>query len=65
MLKEKEDALKRDLEETEDKLKELKDSSTSEESLTLEQTQTINGFNKKFLILEKTSEKYKESLEKV
>ena len=65
MLKEKEDALKRDLEETEDKLKELKDSSTSEESLTLEQTQTINEFNKKFLILEKTSEKYKESLEKV
>ena len=30
-----------------DKLKELKDSSTSEESLTLEQTQTINEFNKK------------------
>ena len=53
MLKEKEDALKRDLEETEDKLKELKDSSTSEESLTLEQTQTINEFNKKIFNIRK------------
>ena len=53
MLKEKEDALKRDLEETENKLKELKDSSTSEESLTLEQTQTINEFNKKIFNIRK------------
>ena len=66
MLKEKEDALKRDLEETEDKLKELKDSSTSEESLTLEQTQTINEFNKKiFNIRKDLREVQRESLEKV
>ena len=45
LLKQKEDSLKQELEETEEK--KLKEDSINEESISLEQTQTITDFNKK------------------
>ncbi len=54
LLKEKEDSLKKELEDTEKKLKELTDGNEiDQESLTIEQTQTINNFNKKILQIRK------------
>ena len=54
LLKEKEDVLKKELEDTEIKLKELKDSSEiDQQNLTVEQTQTINSFNKKIFEIRK------------
>ncbi len=51
LLKEKEDSLKRELEETEEKLQELKDSNSNEENISIEKTQTIDNFNKKIFTI--------------
>ena len=54
LLKEKEDALKKELEDTEEKLKLLTtDDDIDQENLTIEQTQTINNFNKQILQIRK------------
>ena len=54
LLKEKEDALKEELEDTEKKLKELTNSDDiNQSSLTEEHTQTINNFNKQIFKIRK------------
>ncbi len=54
MLKEKEDALKEELAETENKLQKIQDENiTDKENLSLEQTETINKFNKKIINIRK------------
>ena len=53
LLKEKEDFLKNELEETEAKLRELKDSNSNQENISLEKTQTIDNFNKKIFTIRK------------
>tara|TARA_B100001989_G_scaffold248018_1_gene221029 strand:+ start:2219 stop:4114 length:1896 start_codon:yes stop_codon:yes gene_type:complete len=54
LLKEKEDALKKELEDTEKKLNELTNGDDiNQPSLTEEQTQTINNFNKKIIKIRK------------
>ena len=53
LLKEKEDFLKNELEETEAKLQELKNSNSNEENITIEKTQTIDSFNKKIFTIRK------------
>ena len=54
LLKEKEDALKEELEDTEKKLKELTNSDDiNQQNLTEEHTQTINNFNKKIFKIRK------------
>ena len=53
LLKEKEDSLKQELEETEAKLNELKENNSNEENISLEQTQTIKDFNNKILKIRK------------
>ena len=54
ILKEKEDALKEELAETENKLQKIQDENiTDKENLSLEQTETINKFNKKIINIRK------------
>ena len=54
LLKEKEDSLKNDLQDTEKKLKELTENNNiDQQNLTLEQTETINNFNKKIFQIRK------------
>ena len=54
LLKEKEDSLKNDLQDTEKKLKELTENNDiDQQNLTLEQTETINNFNKKIFQIRK------------
>ena len=53
LLKEKEDFLKNELEETEAKLQQLKDSNSNEENISIEKTQTIDNFNKKIFTIRK------------
>ncbi|MBF96332.1 MAG: hypothetical protein CMJ13_03805 [Pelagibacterales bacterium] len=53
LLKEKEDSLKLQLEETEAKLKDLKNDNFNEENISIEQTQTINDFNKEIFNIRK------------
>ena len=66
LLKQKEeDSLKQELEETEEKLKKLKEDSINEESISLEQTQTITDFNKKILNIRKDLRDVQRELERI